>query len=84
MEFKQQITDDFIPRIKEMIEKEEKHIETLKEYKVKCMKPYKVFGFIPINVGQYDDINEMISESTKILSHLKLRLHEYEEYSETL
>ena len=51
--FKKQVINDFIPRIKEMIRKEEEHLEKLKEYKRKSSKKI-LFNFTkPVNVDEF-------------------------------
>ena len=75
--FKEQLINDFIPRIKEMIKKEEVHLINLKEYRRKSSK--KIFNFITSF-----NIDDMINESSKTLNHLKTRLKEYIEYSEKI
>lgn len=74
MNFKEQLINDFIPRIKEMVKREEEHLENLKKYKRKSSN--KIFNFISLF-----NINDMINRSSETLNHLKTRLKEYVEYS---
>ena len=75
-----EFTENFIPRIKVMIEKEEAHIKSLKEKKEKienfsCLRrPFYSTGLI----------EECILESEVHLHRLKNSLTEYIEYSKTL
>ena len=74
---KEQLFTNFIPSIREMIKKEEEHLEKLKESKRKSSKKTLFNFIIPVF---HDD--EFITESNKMLNHLKTRLNEYIEYSE--
>jgi len=64
-DFKQQMKDDFSPRLEKMLEKEIAHSEYLGRMK---------------NGSNADVITNMVRHSENFITHLKQRICEYKEY----
>ena len=76
MKFKDEMIETFIPAIKEMLRKEEKHLEHLLKMKVR----------IDNNIFHYQktSVNDYIDTSRSMIKHFKVRLEEYIEFTEKL
>lgn len=84
--FKSQLQNDFIPFIKDMIEKENEHFDYLNKKKIEYEKMYNSWlnFFYLLKKSDYEYIDDQIIYSTKMLSHLKERLEEYIIYHNNL
>lgn len=72
MTFIEQMTNDFIPAIEKMLEKERMHLVSLLHTKQKLEK-----RCYPMYV---EDVKPMIERSKHMVMHLEQRLNEYKEY----
>lgn len=82
MEFKDQLKKEFIPAIKEMVEKESEHLKYMVNARKKILKNNRSNFF----VIEHEDIEMqiMIRRSKDNLTHLHKRLKEYIKYANKL
>lgn len=69
----EQIEKEFIPAVREMLQKEEAHLNNLQEKRAKLFKINASNGFLY-------DIDDIIKNSKKSKEFLSARLNEYKEY----
>lgn len=82
MTFKEDLINNFIPRVEIMLQKEKKHLSYLIEKQNKLNKKKKWYYFISNN--NLKEIHMMILESQYMVQHFSLRLEEYKNYSSIL
>lgn len=84
MDFKEQLKNEFIPRIKDMLEKEKNHFTFLKESRTKLKtlpSTTTLFGSsVKLDFNDEFNMDKLISQSQWNLTLLEMRLVEYNEY----
>lgn len=75
---------DFIPHIEEMLNKEEKHLQFLKDTKEKINSFPKLGWINPFFGDDGKELKRMIHHSQFMVAHFTLRLKEYKAYLKNL